>query len=151
VVAPFDALGPEGSRQTPLQRLKRLADAADADEEYAADLWSRCGGDFERLDSRLIAQAAAEGNEFAREVLGHATQTLGWAIAQVVTLVAPEVVVVGGGVSLVGEPLFFTPLRAAVQKYVFPPLAKSFEIVPAKLGELVVVHGALALAAAGGA
>jgi glucokinase len=147
VVAPFDALGPEGPRQTPLQRLKRLADAADADEEYAADLWSRCGGDFERLDSRLIAQAAAEGNELAREVLGHATQTLGWAIAQVVTLIAPEVVVVGGGVSLIGDPLFFTPLRAAVQKYVFPPLARSFEIVSAQLGELVVVHGALALAA----
>jgi glucokinase len=147
VVAPFDALAGESPKQTPLQRLKKLADAAEADEEYAADLWSRCGGDFERLDSRTIAQAATDGNELARDVLAHAVQALGWAIAQVITLTAPEVVVVGGGVSFIGEPLFFTPLRAAVQKYVFPPLARSFEIVPAALGELVVVHGALALAA----
>ncbi len=146
VVAPFEALGVDPQRQSPLQRLQRLADAAEADKEYAADLWSRCGGDFERLDSRAIAQAASDGNELAREVLAHACQALGWAIAQVVTLTAPEVVVVGGGVSLIGEPLFFTPLRTAVQKYVFPPLAQSFSIIPAELGELVVVQGALAMA-----
>jgi len=34
-----------------------------------------------------------------------------------------------------------------VQRYVFPPLADAYEIVPAALGELVVVHGAIALAA----
>jgi glucokinase len=56
-------------------------------------------------------------------------------------------VVVGGGVSLIGEELFFEPLRDAVNQYVFPSLAGSFEIVPANLQEQVVVHGALALAA----
>jgi glucokinase len=65
-----------------------------------------------------------------------------------VTLLAPEVVVVGGGVSLMGESLFFGPLRDAVSRYVFPPLADAFEVVPAALGELVVVHGAIALAEA---
>ena len=64
-----------------------------------------------------------------------------------ITLLAPEVVVVGGGVSLLGEELFFAPLRDAVRRYVFPPLAESYEIVPAALGEWVVVHGAIALAA----
>ncbi len=151
VVAPFDALRTGAPRESPLQRLQRLADAAEADQEYAADLWTRCEGDFDRLDARTIAQAASDGNELAREVLAHAWQALGWAIGQVVTLVAPEVVVVGGGVSLIGEPLFFTPLRAEVQKYVFPPLANAFEIAPAALGELVVVQGALALAADGAA
>jgi glucokinase len=147
VVAPFNSVGAGQQRETLLERLQRLADAAEADQEYAADLWSRCSGDFEQLDSRIIAQAASEGNELAREVLAHACQALGWAIAQTITLTAPEAVVVGGGVSLIGDPLFFTPLRAEVQKYVFPPLADAFEILPAALGELVVVQGALALAA----
>jgi glucokinase len=53
---------------------------------------------------------------------------------------------VGGGVSLVGEEIFFKPLREAVQQYVFPPLRDSFQVLPAELGESVVVHGALALA-----
>jgi glucokinase len=41
----------------------------------------------------------------------------------------------------------FAPLRAEVERYVFPPLLRTYEIVPAQLGEAVVVHGALALAA----
>jgi glucokinase len=125
---------------------RRLADAEQTGKEYTADLLHRAGGDLEALTAKMVAQAAADGNEIAREVLDHATQALGWAIAQVITLLAPQVIVVGGGVSLSGEQ-FFAPLREQVARYVFPPLAGSYEIVPATLGELVVVHGALALAA----
>ena len=80
-------------------------------------------------------------------MLAHACEVLGWAIAQTITLLAPEVVVVGGGVSLMGEQLFFVPLRREVARFVFPPLRDSFTIEPAALGESVVVHGALWLAA----
>lgn len=125
---------------------RRLADAEQTGREYTADLLHRAGGDLDSLTAKMVAQAASDGNEVAREVLDHATQALGWAIAQVITLLAPHVVVIGGGVSLSGEP-FFAPLREQVARYVFPPLAGSYEIVPASLGELVVVHGAIALAA----
>ena len=126
---------------------KRLADIKDAEQESIADLTQRCGSDIERLTAKLVAQAATDGNEIARQVLDHACQALGWAIAQVITLVAPEVIVVGGGVSLIGEQFFFIPLRAEIARYVFPPLSGSYRVVPAGLGELAVVHGALALAA----
>ena len=53
---------------------------------------------------------------------------------------------IGGGVSLIGEDLLFRPLRAYVTQQVFPPFAGLTDIVPAALGEEVVVHGALALA-----
>ncbi len=82
----------------------------------------------------------------AATVIMLATRTLGWAIAQVITLIAPDVVVVGCGVSLAGEKAFFAPVRAAAAEFVFPPLAGTYEIVPAELGEEVVVHGALAAA-----
>ena len=127
----------------------RLADQRRTEEEYIADLLARCGGNADNLTAKAVAQSAAEGNEIACEVMDHACQVLGWAIAQVITIVAPEVVVVGGGVSLIGEPFFFAPLRSEVARYVFPPLAGSFRIVPAALGELAVVHGAVALASAG--
>jgi glucokinase len=132
------------------QRAQRLADAELTDEEYKADLLQRCGQDPEHLTAQMIAQSAADGNEIAREVLGHACQTLGWAIAQMITLLAPEIVVLGGGVSLIGEQWFFSPVRDEVQRYVFPPLLGSYRIVPARLGELVVVHGAIALATGAG-
>jgi glucokinase len=125
---------------------RRLEDVKDTEQEFIADLLQRCGKDEDRLTAQVVAQAAAEGNEIACQVFEHACQSLGWAIAQVITLIAPEVIVVGGGVSLVGEQLFFAPLRAEVARYAFPPLANSYKIVPAALGELVVVHGAIALA-----
>jgi glucokinase len=130
--------------ETVRQRLAELEEAAERD---AADLLARCDGKLEQLNARIIATAAQQGNRLAREAFHRAIQAFGWALAQVVTLLAPNVVVVGGGVSLVGEDLFFRPLRVQVRRYVFPPLGDAFEIVPAALGEEVVVHGVLALAA----
>lgn len=127
---------------------QRLAFVADTEREYIADLLQRCGGDPEALTTRMIGQAAAEGNEIARVTLAHGTQVLGWAIAQMITLLAPHAVVVGGGVSLLGEQQFFAPLREQTERYLFPPLLGSYRILPAELGELVVVHGAIALASA---
>jgi glucokinase len=121
-------------------------DSDDAFPDDRQDVLRRAGGEAARVTAEIIAQAAAEGNRMARHVLEDACQTLGWAVAQTITLLAPEVVVVGGGVSLIGEQLFFAPLRAAVRQYVFPPLREAYEIAPAALGEQAVVHGAIALA-----
>ncbi len=115
---------------------------ADAD-----DLRKRCGGSLDRLDTKIIAEAAWTGNRLAADAFDRACRTIGWALAQVITMLAPNVVVMGGGVSLVGEDLFLDPLRRYAAQYVFPPLAGTYQIVPAALGEEVVVHGALALAA----
>ena len=112
-----------------------------------SEILTLCAGDLESLTGKQIAALAAEGNSLALEVWQQAVQTLGWGIAQMITLIASNVVVVGGGVSLSGEDLFFTPLRQYVRQYVFPPLVGSYEVVPALLGEEVVLHGALALSA----
>ena len=119
-----------------------LADKSISGKERLLEL---CAGDRNQLTGKSIGIAVAESDPLSLSVLDHATQHLGWAIAQVATLVAPEVVVIGGGVSLIGEP-FFSRVREQVDQYVFSPLRDSFTIVPARLGEEVVVHGALLLA-----
>lgn len=118
------------------------------DEAFRADLLERCQGRVEALTAKIVAQAAGEGNELAREVVAQAVRALGWAIAQALTLMAPEVVVIGGGVSLMDDALFFAPLADEVARYVFPPLLGHYRLAKARLGESVVVHGALAVAAA---
>ncbi|MCR4412992.1 MAG: ROK family protein [Thermoguttaceae bacterium] len=115
-------------------------------EPDAADLLGRCAGHADRLTTEVIAQAAAAGNRLAAEAIDRACRTYGWAVAQVLTLLAPSVVVLGGGVSLMSESLWLAPLRRYVDQYVFPPLRGTFRLAPAQLGEAVVVHGALALA-----
>ncbi len=113
-------------------------------------LKQRSGSALQLLSAAVLGQASKDGNRLATNLLHRPVRVLGWAIAQVVTLMAPEVVVVGGGVSLLGDELFFKPLRKYAAEYNFPPLAGSYQIVPAALGEETVVHGAVALAAEGG-
>jgi glucokinase len=109
------------------------------------DLLARCGkASF--LTTKHVAEAAAAGNELASRVFQEACQAYGWALAQMITLLAPNVVVLGGGVSLVAEDIFLTPVREAVDRFVFPPHRGTFEIRPADLGEEVVLHGAMAMA-----
>jgi len=125
----------------------RLADAGTRQQETADRLLAQCGGDIEQLTGKLVVEAVVEGNALAAEIFRGAIRSYGWALAQVVTLLAPNVLVIGGGVPQVGESFFFAPLREQVDRYVIPPLRGTYEIVPAVLGEEVVVHGALALAA----
>ncbi len=125
-----------------------IAVAARDDFQLAGELQRQHGCAIDQLTSKMVAEAAIAGNQAARAIFGRATQTYGWAIAQMITLLSPEVVVVGGGVPLAGEDLFFTPLRHEVHRFVFPPLQGTYRIAPAELGEEVVLHGALALARA---
>lgn len=98
------------------------------------------------LTVRHLAESAAQGYPLARELLDRAWTALAEGICHVIALLCPQKIVIGGGVSLLGEELFFEPLRLKVAERVFRPFAESYEIVPASLGEEVVVHGALALA-----
>lgn len=104
------------------------------------------GGNPAAVTTRLIGEAAARGNEFCIDLIADSTDTLGWALGQAATLINPARIVIGGGVSLIGETLFLEPLRRACRAATFGPFAGLAEIVPAALGEDVVVHGALALA-----
>jgi glucokinase len=93
-----------------------------------------------------IARAAAQQDATALEILDQALDALAACIRHVITLVCPRRIVIGGGVSLMGEALLFEPLRRKVAENLFAPFAGLTDIVPAALGEEVVVHGALALA-----
>lgn len=140
------AAGPAIS--TRVQRwLQEIVDKKRIDSA-AQELLDLVDGKIEQLTTKQIAVAAMQGNSLARDSYQEATTVLGWAVAQITTLIAPDIVIIGGGVSLVGEDVFFAPLRESVDRYSFPPLRDSCPAVPAALGESVVVHGALALAAA---
>lgn len=107
----------------------------------------------EQPDCRRVVNFARTGNDHpfrtkstAIEVIDHACQALAEAICSIIKLLCPRRVIIGGGVSLMGEDLFFGPIRRYVAERGFPPFAGLTDIVPAALGEEVVVHGALALA-----
>jgi glucokinase len=58
-----------------------------------------CGGDIGALTSRMVGEAAASGDRFAQDVMDRAGAALGVAIAAVSAVLAPQLVVIGGGVA----------------------------------------------------
>jgi glucokinase len=102
--------------------------------------------DHESIRCQHVAQAAELGDAFALEILRTPLRKLAQAIGQVIALLCPSRIVIGGGVSLMGEKVLFEPLRRLVAETAFRPFADCYDIVPASLGEEVVVHGALTLA-----
>jgi glucokinase len=109
-------------------------------------LWTLAGGDADRITGPVVAEAARAGDLVVAAILHRACSALADALCHVIALVCPRRIVVGGGVSLMGEDVLFEPLRRMVAERVFRPFADCYEIVPAALGEAVVLHGALALA-----
>jgi glucokinase len=142
----------DGMRYVPLEELasgwaiQARARQEAARSKEAVAFWCGVQGNGAELTAEDVASAAAAGHEPARRILDSAWAHLAQAICQVIALVCPERIVVGGGVSLMGEQLLFGPLRKLVAERVFAPFRDCYDIVPAALGETVVVHGALALA-----
>lgn len=100
-------------------------------------------------DAVLRAQA---GDQRARDGLAGVGRYLGIGIANMITVITPERVVIGGGVAAAGE-LLFDPIRAEVARRVKTTSLDEVEIVPAELGTWAgaigaAIHGAESVAIA---
>lgn len=115
-----------------------LAIARRAVAEWPGAAASRGG-----VTARDLAWAAREGDLVARTILADAGRLVGRALASTAALVDPDLVVVGGGVSLAG-PAFWKPLVEAVDGTTMRPVRVS----PAAHGADSALVGAMHLAGA---
>ncbi len=102
-------------------------------------------GDPDRISAKLVAKAASEGDEEADMIISQAMDYLGIGIANLVNLFNPELIVIGGGLTNLGERLF-GPVRRAIDRNAFPSAAQAVHVVAAELGDDVGALGAAALA-----
>ena len=98
------------------------------------------------LTLRDVIARALDGDAGCRRVLEDAGRHIGVAVAGVVNLLNPEVVVLGGQVARVGE-VVLRPMREAIERCAIPSAAASVTVRVGELGpEEADVRGALALA-----
>ncbi len=92
-----------------------------------------------------VAEAAAAGDPIATEVWDRSMRLIGAAVASIIHAFNPARVIIGGGVTGAGDQ-FFEPVRRTVDERTMPWLRRSVEVVPAELGELTGILGAVAVA-----
>jgi glucokinase len=129
----------------------RLAIAADcvaaAYRGQAPALLELAGTDLREVKSRTLAKAIAAGDRAIEDIVRRAARQLGVAAAGVVNLIAPDIIVLGGGLVEALEKLYLEEVREAVAQHAMPLLADSVKIRAASLGDHATVLGAAALAA----
>lgn len=95
-------------------------------------------------EAQFVLPALNQSDNHAAELLSEYADTLAWGLSHVVHLFNPQIIVLGGGVSLIGE-----ALRERVQEALPKYLVKAFQPGPlvalAELKEETVLVGALCL------
>lgn len=109
-------------------------------------LESRACGDPQGLRLHHVVEAAREGHGPSRQVLQEAAHYLALAVANLVNLLNPEMVVLGGIVARLAGDDLLEPLRREVAALAMPVPGQAVRIVLGSLGETAVVVGATALA-----
>jgi glucokinase len=112
----------------------------------APKLHELVAGDAGRVTPKEMAMAAAAGDERVREAILRAAEFLGIGVANVVVVLHPELIVLGGGVAEMGA-LLLDRVRQVVRERVGMFPTDGVRVERSLLGERAGVLGALALAA----
>lgn len=108
-------------------------------------LHSYCKGNTKQITCAMIAEAACAGDRGSLAIIDATARQLALALSNVVTLLHPERIALGGGVAHWGA-LLIDPLTTYLNELVFTPFQNTVEVLPCALEDKVVVIGALLLA-----
>jgi glucokinase len=100
-------------------------------------------GNLQELTAATVYEAAHSGDALALEIVRDTAKFLGTGIGNLLNILNPDVVVITGGVTQAGEPLF-EPLRAEVKRRAFRPAVNACRIVAGSLRSSAGMVGAVA-------
>jgi glucokinase len=95
------------------------------------------------LTAKKVHRAASEGDPASRRIIARAGRYLGIGIGSLINIFNPQVIVLGGGLTKMGD-LYLGPMRQTVREECFP---QPFEDVRITVGEFVDEAPALGAAA----
>ena len=104
---------------------------------------SNIDGDLLKISTKMIAKAAQEGDKFAYSLIERTGEYIGIAIATALNLFGSRLVVIGGGVSEIGD-ILINPIKRTVKMRALNIISKKVRIVQSELGEMSAPLGAAA-------
>lgn len=106
---------------------------------------NHAGGDVERVNAEIIHRAAQNGDSLAMELIAQTGMYIGIGLANLINLFNPELIVIGGGLSNIGEMLLEPAYREAEHRS-FKQSFRAVRFLQAELGRNSGVLGAAAYA-----
>ena len=100
-----------------------------------------CGGKPEKVDTPMVFEAARMGDELSLDVIRETAGVLGIGIANVINLLSPEKIVIGGGVAQAGG-IFLEAVVAEAKKHVYSYPDIESRVVQSLLGDKAALVGA---------
>jgi len=146
VDGPFCGCGKRGCLEALASRIAIAREvAALAVRGDAPYILENCGTDLAKIRSGALARAVAAGDSHVEDVIRRAAYYAGIGVANLINVVSPEAVVLGGGLVEAMESLYLEEVARAVEDHAMPFIRKDVRIVPAKLGDDAVAMGAARL------
>ncbi|HUG93573.1 MAG TPA: ROK family protein, partial [Planctomycetaceae bacterium] len=144
---PLCGCGQQGCLEAVASRLAIAAAAAQAAfRGQAPHLMEIAGSDLANIRSGQLAAAIEAGDTTVEGIVRKAARHIGTAVAGIVHLLAPDIVVLGGGLVEAMPKLYCETVDDAARRFALPSFRNSFEIRPARLGDDAAVLGAAAWA-----
>jgi glucokinase len=113
-------------------------------EDRSSSLLELAGGNIERVTSDLVGQASSAGDVIAREVVDETLQLLAFWLGNVIDVLEPDVIVIGGGVASMLKP-YFSQIQDRLPTCCVNQRCTEIPLLPASYGEDAGVAGAAAL------
>jgi len=113
-------------------------------EGYETSLGAQVDFDRFALTPAIIAEEARKGDAIALEVFEETGYYLGLCVTNLINLLNPEMVVIGGGIAQAGD-IILDPIRRTVTATAIRSLSRTCRIVPAELGDNAGIFGGAAI------
>ncbi|MFZ3106191.1 MAG: ROK family protein [Candidatus Hydromicrobium sp.] len=98
---------------------------------------------LEDITCKLVYDTAKKGDSLCKQLVEETGRYLGIGITNIVNIINPEMVILGGGMANAGN-LIFEPVRKYVREHSFTASMEGVKIVPAALGVNAGAMGAVA-------
>lgn len=107
-------------------------------------IWDLAGGSLDAVTSEIVGQANAMGDSSAHSILLETIELLSAWLGNIVDLLEPDIVVIGGGVASTLNP-FFADMQAGLPRFCVNSRSCEIPVLPACYGENAGVAGGAAL------
>lgn len=137
--------GPVGTLESLGSRLTIAGEVAKATfRGQAQKIAEEVGSDLTQIRSGVLARAIKNGDTDVEAIVRRAAQQVGRGIGSLVNVLAPDVVVIGGGLVEAMPELYLKETATGAKRNVLPTMKDAFEIRVAQLGDYATAIGAAA-------